>query len=261
MATSSKLKAHPPAEVSFDWVGRNNATTFAGLCARHDNDIFREIDDHIPDHCNPEHLFLLAYRSVLRELHAVIQNAIRIQLTYQKRVEIGVSPGDAPCQAGLLATAYVINAYESYEYKRQFDQVYLSQGWNELHHEVIRLADQRPTVAVSAMFSLDEVEAPETPRATLNIYPAGQDVIAVVSSTAADRPYVAPLVSRIVTAEGHYQKYLLSRLVLQRTSNFVLAPSHFDTLTATQKQAMCQYFVDTFIDDYDDRDDHNLYLF
>src|SRR5882724_6123875 len=46
---SLKLKVPPPAEISFKRVGKNQATTFTGLCARHDNDIFRPIDDRLPD--------------------------------------------------------------------------------------------------------------------------------------------------------------------------------------------------------------------
>jgi len=82
-----KLKVPPPAEIEFKRVGRNKATTFSGLCAQHDNYIFHPIDDRLPDLAGQSHLFLLAYRAVLREYHVVLQNALRFQSTYQKRVE------------------------------------------------------------------------------------------------------------------------------------------------------------------------------
>ena len=59
---------HPtvPPRPSFRSVGRNKATTFAGLCAKHDRDIFRRIDAAPIDMDDPEQLFLLAYRAVTR---------------------------------------------------------------------------------------------------------------------------------------------------------------------------------------------------
>jgi hypothetical protein len=131
-----KLKTPPPAEIDFKRVGKNKTTTFTGLCAQHDNDIFRPIDDDLPDLGNQSHLFLLAYRAVLREYHVVLQNALRFQSTYQKRVEVGLSPGTEPCGFGMFATAHLCNAIECYEYKRQFDQAYLATDWSQLQHHV-----------------------------------------------------------------------------------------------------------------------------
>src|SRR5689334_8203934 len=82
----ARQQSDAPPTVEFRRVGKNTASTFTGLCARHDNQIFRPIDDFSFDVLNPEHLFLLAYRSVLNELHAVMQGAARIQVAYQKRV-------------------------------------------------------------------------------------------------------------------------------------------------------------------------------
>ena len=47
-------------------VGRNSATTFTGLCSKHDHEIFFEIDNNEINSENQQHLFLLAYRSVYR---------------------------------------------------------------------------------------------------------------------------------------------------------------------------------------------------
>ncbi|KKM07878.1 hypothetical protein LCGC14_1729540, partial [marine sediment metagenome] len=52
--------------LKFEEVGRNKATTFTGLCDKHDSQLFEPIDKNRFDSKNKEHLFLLAYRSVLR---------------------------------------------------------------------------------------------------------------------------------------------------------------------------------------------------
>ena len=91
-----KLKAQGvgKVEISFESIGRNRATTFTGLCGKHDQAIFDPIENGAIDVAVEEHLFLLAYRSVLRELHATMSGAIKIQLAYQKKVELGMVRGD-----------------------------------------------------------------------------------------------------------------------------------------------------------------------
>jgi hypothetical protein len=104
-----KLKTPPPSEIQFKRIGANKATTFTGLCAKHDNYIFRPIDDALPDLTDNSHLFLLAYRAVLREYHVVLQNALRFQSTYLKRVEVGLSTGTMPCDFGMFATTHLLS--------------------------------------------------------------------------------------------------------------------------------------------------------
>lgn len=256
-----RLKLPPPAEISFQPVGINKATTFTGLCDLHDNSVFQPIDDSLPNPHDPEHLFLLAYRAVLREYHVVLQNALRFQATYKKRVEVGLSPGDVPCNSGLFALSHVMNAWECYEYKRQYDTAYLQQRWRELHHEVLVLHDQPPSIAVSSMFSLDDVPAPETPRVTLSVFPINNAVAIIFSATQSDTPFVSSYLSCIVAAESHYQKYLLSKLILQSCDNFVIAPHYFDAMPQTQKNAIGQFYADTILKNAEDYEDEKLFLF
>ena len=160
----------PPKRL-FKRIGRNQATTFTGLCAKHDNAIFHPIDDNTPDINSDRDLFLLAYRATLREYHVTLQSAIRFQSMYQERLEVGLSSENEPCRAGLLATSHTINAYETYEYKRLLDGYYLSIQWSRMKHNVLLFQDQRPSIAVSSLFSLDDVDAPETPRVALSVLP------------------------------------------------------------------------------------------
>lgn len=256
-----KLKVPPPAEISFKRVGKNQATTFTGLCSQHDNDIFRSIDIGLPDLMNNSHLFLLAYRAVLREFNVCLQNAWRFQSTYQKRVEVGLSPGTEPCDYGMFATAHLANAYECYEYKRQFDQYFLNADWLQLRHHIIVLKDQPPSIAVSSMFSLDDVDAPKTPRVTLSVFPAHNQVMVAFSAVHNDSPVVAKYLDRILSSDGYFQKYLLSKLILQSCDNFVMAPVYYDALAQDRKDALCQFYVDTILENAEDHDDHRLFLF
>ena len=256
-----KLKFPPPTEISFTCVGKNNATTFSGLCAKHDNDLFCPIDNQLPDINNKIHLFLLAYRAVLREYHVVLQNAIRFQSTYQKRVEVGLSPGTEPCDFGMFAVGHLCNAYECYEYKRDFDRYYISRDWLQLKHHVLILQNQPPSIAVSSTFSLDDVDAPQLPRVTLSVFPADSDVVVIFSTTPRDAPFVCTYLQQLLTAESYLQKYLLSKLILQSCDNFVIDPQHYDSMSQERKDAICQFFTDTILKNAESHEDERLYLF
>lgn len=250
-----------PYTVEFGRIGKNKASTFTGLCDQHDNEIFRPVDDRLPDLGNQSHLFLLAYRAVLREYHTVLQNGLRFQSTYLKQVELGILPGNEPSDPGLLAVANLANAYESYEFKRKFDYAYLERDWSRLRHHVIVLEDQPPTIAVSSMFSLDDIDAPETPRVTLSIFPVGSNVAVVFSAISSDAPFVTAYLDRILNSQGAFQKYLLSKLVLQSCENFVINPQYYDQLPEDRKNALCRFFVITARQNADDHEDERLYLF
>jgi hypothetical protein len=161
----------------------------------------------------------------------------------------------------MFATAHLANAYECYEYKRQFDQYYLSADWSQLQHHIIVLKDQMPSIAVSSMFSLDDLDAPETPRVTLSVFPAGGQVMIAFSAVPRDAPFATPYLDRILCSDGQFQKYLLSRLILQSCDNFVMAPTYYNSLTQERKDAICQFYVETIVENAEDHEDERLYLF
>jgi hypothetical protein len=257
-----KLMVPPPAIIEFKNVGINNATTFAGLCSHHDNAIFRSIDDEQPDVNDPRILFLLAYRAVIREYHVVLQNAMRFQSTYQKRVEVGLSPGTEPCNFGMFATEHLMNSFECYEYKKLFDEIYLSERWNDLEHYVIVIENQHPTIAVNSMFSLDDVDPIDTPRACLNVFPANDStVVVVISSTSSDHARVTGHLHKILNAETHLLKYLLSKLIIQCCDNFVISPEYWRKLPRETTDAITEFYIETIQNNNEHHEDERLYLF
>ena len=145
--------------------------------------------------------------------------------------------------------------------KRLFDRAYLASDWSQLHHHVIVLKGQSPSIAVSSMFSLDDVDAPETPRVTLSVFPADSDVIAVFSTILRDAPFVFTYLHRLLTSKGDFQKYLLSKVVLQSCDNFVIEPQYYDSLSQDRKDTLCQFYVNTIFGNEEEHEDQRLYLF
>lgn len=237
--------------IDFKSIGRNEASTFTGLCATHDAELFRPLDTRAFDLGDREQLFLLADRSVTRELHAVMEGAARIQAAYQSRVERGVDPKGEPSAAGMQAVQQFMVAHMTWLYRADhFDRALLAQRYDDIEHDVILLDRQKPSIAVSAMFSLDELvkNGEDVVRVSLNVVPLSYDQTAVVFSyTSEDRPSAQAALSRVLTSAGAYQRYELSREIVGRVENFLIAPAHFATWSEKKVKIIKEAFVATIM--------------
>lgn len=243
-------------------VGRNKASTFSGLCSEHDNSIFRRIDHSSPDLSNPGHLFLVAYRSVLRETHACIEAAMRARTLYHRRIEQGRSPRDQPDNAGMHATATICNAYDCYLYKRKFDHAFLEGDYDVIMHEKLCFDSASPSVAVSSVFSLDDMPWPDdVARVVLNVFPMHGETHTIFSFLKSDADVAAQYLWRVSSAAGLHQKYLVSKLILQHCDNVVMAPAYYSALSDIRRRRILEFFESTILRNRHNFDDENLYLF
>lgn len=73
-----------------------------------------------------------------------MEGAARIQAAYQGKIERGETPGYVRIEEGLIATQFLMNAYETYQYRlTYFDTPLVSQEFGAVQHHVIRLREQR----------------------------------------------------------------------------------------------------------------------
>jgi hypothetical protein len=258
-----RMDAERGPNVSLEYVGRNRATTFSGICEDHDREIFAPIEMSPIDLDNPEHLFLLGYRACHYELHASCATASQVQTGYLKRVELGLDSKDGPSAAGLLATERMAIAYSTFRYKTSFDEAFLSRRFSKVTHDVIRLDMTHPTIGACALFSLDCVPRGEdVVRVCLNILPqTAQQTVAVFSYLVEDAPLARAELARVLTASSYHQRYELSRRLLNNCQNFVVAPSYFETWTEKKRDAVIGYFAKTAFKDDFSTENPDLYLF
>lgn len=250
----------PRAE--FIRVGRNQASTFAGLCAAHDAELFRPIERDRLDLSNSHHLYLMAYRSVLKETHACCEAACRVQQSYSGRVSAGLSPASIPDPSGLLAVTWISNAYDAYRYKRKYDSVYQHREYDRVVHRCIVLDDSPISIAVSALFSLDDIEWPDdVARVALNVFPHDGRMTVVFSYLSEEERFVDQYLHRLLLASGHYQRYLISKMILQHCENFVISPTYFATMSEDKKQSLIHFFDRTVLENQHEYEDARLYLF
>src|SRR5690348_1650773 len=90
-------------DVALRRIGRNDASTFAGFCNQHDTELFRPLDTKPLDAADREQLFLLAYRGITCELHAIMTGVVQLQSLCTARVECGADSPDSSSPAGQKA--------------------------------------------------------------------------------------------------------------------------------------------------------------
>jgi len=260
--TSLRVKGDNPPVMVWKDVGRNHATTFEGFCSAHDTDLFRPIDNKPFDEADQEQLFLYAYRAVARELHALMEAAVKVQSLYQQRIEAGIDSGNEPEHVGIVAVEHMMNAYSTYTYKTGLDEALLAGRFDILKHVIVRLTNQPSTIAASVFFDLDTRPGrEEPPRVALNIFPVSKnETVAIFSFTDADAEPVQEYIRGILEADGIYQKYLLSRMLLLHAENFVVAPSVFDTWAQEKCDAILNFFLKTLRFGSSEESEH-FYLF
>jgi len=97
-ALTKKIDKDTGPLIDFNDVGRNQATTFCGFCARHDSEIFKAIDTNVFRADDPEHLFLTSYRAVaLKEkVDYICQNPARAGLVTRETDYRWLWRGDVP---------------------------------------------------------------------------------------------------------------------------------------------------------------------
>jgi len=255
-----RLKAN--ARVAFESVGRNQASTFTGLCGPHDQAIFAPIDKTAIDVRNNEHLFLLAYRSVLREVNASLTAAVKLQLGFQEKVGLGLVRGDVPTRDGLRAVGHIANAYDSYLYKREFDEAYSTRKFGRIQHVHFFESGRPPSVAVSALFSLDEISVgDDVARVALNVFPAAGGAMIVFSFMREHALHIRPFLRPFKRSTGDRLLEMVSVRVLNSCENFVIAPRFWHAISDSDRSAIQELFADTLLVNASDLDSRHVMLF
>jgi hypothetical protein len=257
-----KISAEEPPKFSFVEVGQNKATTFTGLCAKHDRLLFSAVERQPIDLSSTEHLFLLAYRAVLKEAHATRKSALDIQCIFQEGAGKGLWPGNEPTPAGMLAVEQMMSAHMVDDVKRQFDEAFLKQDWERVRHK-IALLEVEPNLAVNAMFSTgvysEILQAPAF--VTLNVFPARPKLAVIFSYLHENHPQAFEALGHVWELSGYCQQYELSKLILGKCENLVLSPRLYEAFTAQQKAAILQYFERNTFGASFETEDGNLLLF
>ncbi len=85
--------------------------------------------------------------------------------------------------------------------------------------------------------------------------------LVLISYVDDDRENIEKYFHRILTADGYYQKYLISKIVLNHCENIIISPTYFDKWSIEKKQDITKYFISTLYENILDVENEMLFLF
>lgn len=224
-------------------VGRNRATTFTGLCNEHDTKLFRPIESSPLDLANPEHVFLMTYRSALRGAHAAIENA-RWSSNAARRLSEEEHTGPYEEGIGRHLSAYpVLAGMQAFMEKARLDDLYLRVNYGDVLHKIVPLPEMKPSVAANAFFSVG-MRGKEWVFCALNVFPADGKHVMVFSYRRRNRRFVERFVDKhLMMTYGTRREIAASKVLLDVCETITLKPSHRESLSAEQSAAISGYFL------------------
>jgi hypothetical protein len=251
-------------DVALRRIGRNDASTFAGFCNQHDTELFRPLDTKALDAADREQLFLLAYRGITCELHAIMTGAVQLQSLYTARVERGADSPDSSSPTGQKALEQMRLSRATWRYRHSYyDEPLLRRSFDGVEHDVLDLNDQAPCLAASSFITVKDVPInEELVGIAINILPVSETrTVAAFSYAKKDQGSVRAALDRILGSTGDTQRYELSKLVLSRISNVLISPRHFDQWSEERKKKIADAFVRTVESQQDVGEDADFMLF
>lgn len=237
--------------VGFTEVGRNESSTFTGLCGKHDKAIFSPIDDNDIDLDNSQQLFLIAYRSIFKKYYDLVLAAIRVLAIYEDQVKVGRAthtPEDPSFNWTMIQN---MRAWEAYRYKGKYDDAYLAHQYNLVKHERFSFKHKRPTIAVSALYWIEIQKSNSDtviPWIALNVFPTTSETHVILSYLAEDEEYVRLEMAGILNSSIKRCLWIISEKIIGSSDNFVLSPVFWTNLSKRKKDTIVTYYRDTLLD-------------
>jgi hypothetical protein len=233
--------------VVFGRFGRNVATTFTGLCARHDAELFAPIDRRPLDLQNREQMFLLAYRSVMRDAHASRVSAEKTRRMLDERRRLGLPELERPPEGAVDPVEHALAVAESVaEEKELFDKAYLAGDFGAGEHEVARTPPSPPGLAVSSLICVgDSAFTGKALNVALNVFPYKGRHATLLSFRRPAKQAAQNLGFALMSTIGEERFRAVSCLVLKNCENLVLRPSLFRSFGRKQRRVVSEYFGKT----------------
>jgi hypothetical protein len=152
---------------------------------------------------------------------------------------------------------------ETWLYKTMFDDAFTHRDSTAVQHDVIDLDQTGPCIAVSSLFSLDDVGVKDdVARVALTVLPTSKGrTVVVISYARRDARKARTRLRPLLHAQGERQRYLLSRLILERSDNVVFSPTLVERLGDERQNIIVRFFEATILRNDTEYEDDRLNLF
>lgn len=217
-------------KLEFKTVGRNGASTFSGLCSKHDTELFKTIDTELFDDDNCVHRSQLAYRSVMHEFCTELDSAARANAMHYELCKVENNDPDKTETIYLhLWKEWMVKSQRVYRYRRRhFDGPMENGKGPSLRHLVITMDKQAPVLACSSLFSTGFTSDDDIVGPILNVVPVSTEkTVAVLSCPTEQWTEIRRSLSNVFDADETTLKHELAKLILENVENFALSPAHY----------------------------------
>ena len=222
--------------------GVNQALTFSGICAPHDQKLFNKIDKAPIKITDDEYLFLLAYRTCLQSIYS------QVSLLHLDGPHIAehndMLVDDTTWRMMAFARLTV--------YKLRLEGLRREQEWGGLMHKVIECPQMDTTIVASGFVSLDDLPSLRNSKARMvfHILPHQGATVVVFSSLREHYQELLAYLSRNLSAPPGSTRFKneLSVLVLRDMENFAISPSRWNELSRLRRAQIGEFFTITAAD-------------
>jgi hypothetical protein len=184
-------------------------------------------------------------------------------LVFNAQCELGLADANVPTRGGMFAVQRIAIAYETWLYKREIDKAFLRGDLEAIRHDILDLGQTGPCVAVSALFSLDDVPiGDDVARVALTVLPTVEgNTYAMLGYTSRDAMPARRRLRSLLKAPASTLRYRLSRLILDTTENIVIHPQHFARSPDPKRTTILNFFRATVLTSAPEFEDEDLNLF
>lgn len=234
----------PPKMPEIRSKGHREATTFAGMCNEHDSELFAPIDNSPIDLDDQEHVFLLTYRTVLKETHDALRLKRWTAEAYARLVEDGVADPDDSVSRELSAAAE-LGSQRMLAEKQEMDRLYLAGDHHGVGKEVIWLPEGEPALGVSAFISTNPRYG-EQALCALNVFPQDGRHAVIFSFRKGCRLRVRKsFADELRYHSTKNREQVASRIVLENCEDPIFRPGVYETFTDEQRLVIRSYYWQT----------------
>lgn len=227
--------------------GRRAATTFTGLCDKHDQ-IFQPIDELDYDNTNEKQIFLFALRALLKEIFSKRHS---IQL-YSKIISDGFIPATNDLES-FLKTQKSIDAH-SENFLKPFLKGFKNNDYSFLETISFHFSIKSQCV-VSSMFDPTfnlNMEMIQDPRELddkakilfLNVFSENNNSHVILSSFKSDK-LITEHFNKILTLSSDIQQNIINNMIVRNTEVLCINPNFWDSIPKNKKVKFQDEFMQT----------------
>lgn len=227
-------------------IGRKTATTFTGFCNKHDNLIFKCIEEKNYEPGDKEQEFLFAYRAFAREY--IIKKTAK---NYYK--ELIKCVGYSPHLNGVLDwTEFSIR--ELNKIKNYFYQSLINKKFDEIETKTVKLDKEYP-IAVSSIFApeydfnskiINDLSNKRVPLKDLffTIFPEENKTYVLFSFFKKESESFDYLDTQVLSKKDNEIIKKLNLLISCHCENFVYSPNRWKRISSKEKNKFINSFLD-----------------